>query len=64
MAELLHTGVSIGVCHLEDIFCEDDFGTHKWTTLAVFIQLAYPGIEAEGGAQGGVLATPAGPGAA
>jgi DNA invertase Pin-like site-specific DNA recombinase len=39
--ELLQTGVSIGVCKLDDIFCEDDFGTHKWTTLAVFIQLAY-----------------------
>jgi DNA invertase Pin-like site-specific DNA recombinase len=41
VAELLRTGVCIGVCRLEDIFCEDDFGTHKWTTLAVFIQLAY-----------------------
>jgi DNA invertase Pin-like site-specific DNA recombinase len=41
IAELLRTGVSIGVCRLNDIFCEDDFGTHKWTTLAVFIQLAY-----------------------
>jgi DNA invertase Pin-like site-specific DNA recombinase len=41
VAELLRTGVCIGVCRLDDIFCEDDFGTHKWTTLAVFIQLAY-----------------------
>src|SRR5262249_27872949 len=41
VAELLRTGVSIGVCRLNDIFCEDDFGTHKWTTLAVFIQLAF-----------------------
>jgi DNA invertase Pin-like site-specific DNA recombinase len=41
VAELLRTGVSIGVCRLDDIFCEDDFGTHKWTTLAVFIQLAF-----------------------
>jgi DNA invertase Pin-like site-specific DNA recombinase len=41
IAELLRTGVSIGVCRLDDIFTEDDFGTHKWTTLAVFIQLAY-----------------------
>src|SRR5262245_22968290 len=41
VAELLRTGVSIGVCRLDDIFSEDDFGTHKWTTLAVFIQLAY-----------------------
>jgi DNA invertase Pin-like site-specific DNA recombinase len=41
LAELLRTGVSIGVCRLDDIFSEDDFGTHKWTTLAVFIQMAY-----------------------
>jgi DNA invertase Pin-like site-specific DNA recombinase len=41
VADLLRTGVSIGVCRLDDIFSEDDFGTHKWTTLAVFIQLAY-----------------------
>jgi DNA invertase Pin-like site-specific DNA recombinase len=41
VAELLRTGISIGVCRLDDLFCEDDFGTHKWTTLAVFIQLAY-----------------------
>jgi DNA invertase Pin-like site-specific DNA recombinase len=41
VAELLRTGVRIGVCRLNDIFSEDDFGTHKWTTLAVFIQLAY-----------------------
>ena len=41
VAELLRTGVSIGVCRLNDIFTEDDFGSHKWTTLAVFIQLAH-----------------------
>jgi DNA invertase Pin-like site-specific DNA recombinase len=41
VAELVHTGVAIGVCRLNDIFTEEDFGTHKWTTLAVFIQLAY-----------------------
>jgi DNA invertase Pin-like site-specific DNA recombinase len=41
VAELLRTGVNIGVCKLDDIFTEEDFGTHKWTTLAVFIQLAY-----------------------
>jgi DNA invertase Pin-like site-specific DNA recombinase len=41
VAELLRTGVSIGVCRLGEIFAEDDFGTHKWTTLAVFIQLAF-----------------------
>jgi DNA invertase Pin-like site-specific DNA recombinase len=41
VAELLACGVRIGVCRLDDIFAEEDFGTHKWTTLAVFIQLAY-----------------------
>jgi DNA invertase Pin-like site-specific DNA recombinase len=41
IAELLRTGVDIGICRLDDIFTEDDFGTHKWTTLAVFVQLAY-----------------------
>jgi DNA invertase Pin-like site-specific DNA recombinase len=41
IAELLRTGVSIGICRLDDIFTEEDFGTHKWTTLAVFIQMAY-----------------------
>jgi DNA invertase Pin-like site-specific DNA recombinase len=41
VAELLRTGVHIGICRLDDTFTEDDFGTHKWTTLAVFIQLAY-----------------------
>jgi DNA invertase Pin-like site-specific DNA recombinase len=41
VAELLRCGVDIGICRLDDIFTEEDFGTHKWTTLAVFIQLAY-----------------------
>lgn len=41
IAELLRTGVHIGICRLDDIFTEDDFGSHKWTTLAVFVQLAY-----------------------
>jgi DNA invertase Pin-like site-specific DNA recombinase len=41
VAELLRTGVSIGVCRLDDVFTEEDFGSHKWTTLAVFIQLAH-----------------------
>src|SRR5262245_48929035 len=41
VAELLETGVHIGICRLDDIFTEADFGTHKWTTLAVFVQLAY-----------------------
>jgi DNA invertase Pin-like site-specific DNA recombinase len=39
--ELLRNGVGIGICRLNDIFTEDDFGSHKWITLAVFIQLAY-----------------------
>jgi hypothetical protein len=33
--------VNIGVCRLDDVFSESDFATHKWTTLAVFIQLAF-----------------------
>ena len=41
VAELLRTGIDVGICRLDDIFTENDFGTHKWTTLAVFIQLAY-----------------------
>jgi DNA invertase Pin-like site-specific DNA recombinase len=41
VAELLACGVRIGICRLDDIFSEEDFGSHKWTTLAVFIQLAY-----------------------
>jgi DNA invertase Pin-like site-specific DNA recombinase len=41
LQELLQTGVQIGVCRLDDIFTEADFGTHKWTTLSVFVQLAY-----------------------
>jgi hypothetical protein len=38
---LVENGVAIGVCRLNDIFVEADFGTHKWTTLSVFIQIAY-----------------------
>src|SRR5262249_8184600 len=41
VAELLRTGVHIGVCRLDDIFTEDDFGTHKWAMLSTFIMLAY-----------------------
>jgi DNA invertase Pin-like site-specific DNA recombinase len=41
IAELLRTGVDIGIARLDDIFTESDFGTHKWTSLAVFVQLAY-----------------------
>jgi DNA invertase Pin-like site-specific DNA recombinase len=41
VAELVQASIAIGVCRLDDIFTEEDFGTHKWTTLAVFIQLAF-----------------------
>jgi DNA invertase Pin-like site-specific DNA recombinase len=41
VSELVRLGMAIGVCRLDDVFVEEDFGTHKWTTLAVFIQLAY-----------------------
>jgi DNA invertase Pin-like site-specific DNA recombinase len=39
--ELLACGVCIGVCRLDLIFTEDSFGTHDWTVLAIFVQLAY-----------------------
>jgi DNA invertase Pin-like site-specific DNA recombinase len=41
IAKLLQTGVDIGVCRLNDIFTESDFGTPKWMMLAMFIQLAF-----------------------
>jgi DNA invertase Pin-like site-specific DNA recombinase len=41
LSELLHTGVAIGVCRLNEIFELADFGSHKWTTLSVFISLAF-----------------------
>jgi DNA invertase Pin-like site-specific DNA recombinase len=41
VAELLGTGVDIGVCKLNDIFTESDLGSHKWTILSTFIMLAY-----------------------
>jgi DNA invertase Pin-like site-specific DNA recombinase len=41
VAELLELGVDIGVCRLNDIFTLEDFGSHKWTTLAIFVQLAH-----------------------
>jgi DNA invertase Pin-like site-specific DNA recombinase len=41
ISDLLRMGLRIGVCRLDDIFSEEDFGTHKWTTLSVFVQLAY-----------------------
>jgi DNA invertase Pin-like site-specific DNA recombinase len=41
VAELLRTGVNIGVCRLNDVFTEEDFGTHKWAILSTFIMLAF-----------------------
>jgi DNA invertase Pin-like site-specific DNA recombinase len=41
VSELLQTGVAIGVCRLNEIFELEDFGTHKWATLSVFISLAF-----------------------
>ena len=41
VAELLRTGVSIGVGRLNDIFAEEDFGTHKWTAFSTFAMLSY-----------------------
>lgn len=41
VSDLLQTGVDIGVCRLNEIFTLEDFGSHKWTTLSVFISLAY-----------------------
>jgi DNA invertase Pin-like site-specific DNA recombinase len=41
VAELLRTGIDIGVCQLNDVFAESDFGTHKWIVLSTFIMLAY-----------------------
>jgi DNA invertase Pin-like site-specific DNA recombinase len=41
IAELLRTGVHIGICRLNDIFTEEDFGTHKWAILSTFIMLAF-----------------------
>jgi len=38
---LLRAGLRIGVCRLNDIFTETDFGTPKFTVLSVFCQLAY-----------------------
>jgi DNA invertase Pin-like site-specific DNA recombinase len=41
LSKLLRAGLAVGVCRLDDIFTEEDFGTHKFTTLAVFVQLAH-----------------------
>jgi DNA invertase Pin-like site-specific DNA recombinase len=41
VAELLKTGVDVGIARLGDIFTESDFGTHKWAGFATFAMLAY-----------------------
>jgi DNA invertase Pin-like site-specific DNA recombinase len=41
ISDLLRTGLRIGVARLDDIFSEADFGSHKFTTLSVFVQIAY-----------------------
>jgi DNA invertase Pin-like site-specific DNA recombinase len=41
VSDLLRTGVAIGICTLNDIFTLADFGSHKWTILATFVQLAH-----------------------
>jgi DNA invertase Pin-like site-specific DNA recombinase len=39
--DLLRTGVSIGVCRLNNVFSEGDFGTEKFILLTLFAQLAF-----------------------
>jgi DNA invertase Pin-like site-specific DNA recombinase len=41
VSDLVRTGVAIGVCRLNDVFTDADFGEHKWHTLSAFISLAY-----------------------
>jgi DNA invertase Pin-like site-specific DNA recombinase len=41
ISDLLKCNVGIGVCRLDDVFTDQDFGSHKWLTLAVFVQLAF-----------------------
>jgi DNA invertase Pin-like site-specific DNA recombinase len=41
ISNILSAGVDIGVTRLDDIFTEEDLGTHKFTTLSVFVQLAH-----------------------
>jgi DNA invertase Pin-like site-specific DNA recombinase len=53
VAELLQTGVDIGVCQLNDVFTEADFGTHKWVVLSTFIMLAYQESKQKGERVGG-----------
>jgi DNA invertase Pin-like site-specific DNA recombinase len=61
LSSLLRSGLRIGVCRLDDLFTEADFGTHKFTTLSVFVQLAFPRESAEERPRGaGVRRTEAG----
>jgi DNA invertase Pin-like site-specific DNA recombinase len=39
--DLLAYGLKIGVCRLDDIFEEKDFGSHKWIVLSTFVHLAH-----------------------
>jgi len=41
IAELVQLGIGVGVCRLNDVFTEEDFGTHGWTVLSTFVVLAY-----------------------
>jgi DNA invertase Pin-like site-specific DNA recombinase len=41
VSDLVRTGVAIGVCRLNSVFTDDDFGSDKWYTLSAFISLAY-----------------------
>jgi DNA invertase Pin-like site-specific DNA recombinase len=41
VSDLVRTGVGIGVCRLNSVFTDDDFGSDKWYTLSAFISLAY-----------------------
>jgi DNA invertase Pin-like site-specific DNA recombinase len=41
VAEVLKTGVDIGVCRLNDVFTEADFGSHKWAIFSAFAMLAH-----------------------
>jgi hypothetical protein len=39
IAELVQLGIGVG--RLNDVFTEEDFGTHGWTVLSTFVVLAY-----------------------
>jgi DNA invertase Pin-like site-specific DNA recombinase len=41
IAELVETGVAIGICRLDSIFSAADFGSDKWYTLSAFVSLAF-----------------------